>query len=57
MHFARQNQPTPVPPEFIVLTEWEVNAPPPRLTITFAADHRSSYAAIAVANGWLIVQI
>jgi hypothetical protein len=53
----RQKESIPNPPEFIVLTEWEVNAPPPRLIITVAEDHRSSYAAIAVANGWLIVQI
>ncbi|MGA2970885.1 MAG: M56 family metallopeptidase [Acidimicrobiales bacterium] len=45
------------PPEFIVLTEWEINAPPPRLIFAVAEDHRSSYAAVAVANGWLIVQI
>jgi hypothetical protein len=57
MHIARQNQPAPGSPEFIVLTEWEDSAPSARLAITFAADHSSSYAAISVANGWLIVQI
>jgi beta-lactamase regulating signal transducer with metallopeptidase domain len=42
---------------WVVLTEWEVNGPPPRVVIAVARDHRSSYAAVAIANGWLIVQI
>jgi hypothetical protein len=41
----------------IVLTEWDINAPPPRLIFAVAEDHRSTYAAVAIANGWLIVQI
>jgi hypothetical protein len=40
-----------------VLTEWEDSASPPRVIITVFQDQRTSYAAIAVANGWLIVQI
>ena len=35
------------------MTEWEVNGPPPRLIFAVAEDRRSSYAAVAVANGWL----
>jgi len=45
------------PAELIVLTEWEINAPPPRLIFAVAEDHHSSYAAVAVQTGWLIVQI
>jgi hypothetical protein len=50
-------KPVSSPAEFIVLTEWEINAPPPRLILAVAEDHRYSFAAVAVANGWLIVQI
>jgi beta-lactamase regulating signal transducer with metallopeptidase domain len=42
---------------WVVLTEWDDDAPPPRVVITVAQDYRSSYAAVAIANGWLIVQI
>jgi beta-lactamase regulating signal transducer with metallopeptidase domain len=54
---VRQSQSTRNLPELIVMTEWEVNGPPPRLIIAVAEDHHPSYAAVAVANGWLIVQI
>jgi hypothetical protein len=54
---VRQSQSTRNLPELIVMTEWEVNGPPPRLIFAVAEDHHSSYAAVAVANGWLIVQI
>lgn len=54
---VNRRQPVSSPPEFIVLTEWEINAPPPRLIFSVAEHHRSSYAAVAVANGWLIIQI
>jgi hypothetical protein len=40
-----------------VLTEWEAFEPPPRVLIFISQDRRSSYAAVAMANGWLIVQI
>jgi beta-lactamase regulating signal transducer with metallopeptidase domain len=43
--------------DWVVLTEWDSDAPPPRVVITVARDYRSSYAAVAIANGWLIVQI
>jgi len=52
-----QTHSTPNQPELIVLTEWDINAPPPRLIFAVAEDHRSTYAAVAIANGWLIVQI
>ncbi|MGD0733542.1 MAG: M56 family metallopeptidase [Terracidiphilus sp.] len=41
---------------FVVLTEWTDNGIPPH--VVFAVDHnRIRYAAVPVANGWLIVQI
>jgi beta-lactamase regulating signal transducer with metallopeptidase domain len=42
---------------WVVLTDWEGAEPPPRLVIAVSQDRRSSYAAVAIANGWLIVQI
>jgi len=58
---AKQSvQPPQIFPEqaaWIVLTEWDDDAPPPRVVIAVDRDHRSSYAAVAIANGWLIVQI
>jgi beta-lactamase regulating signal transducer with metallopeptidase domain len=42
---------------WVVLTEWDDDAPPPRVVIAVDQDRRSSYAAVAFANGWLIVQI
>ncbi|MFY9853135.1 MAG: M56 family metallopeptidase [Terracidiphilus sp.] len=43
--------------EWIVLTEWDDDVPPPRVVFAIVQNHRSSYAAVAIANGWLIVQI
>ncbi len=43
--------------EWIVLTEWDDDVPPPRVVFAIDQNHRSSYAAVAIANGWLIVQI
>jgi hypothetical protein len=42
---------------FVVLTEWTESEAPPH--VVFAVDHynRIAYAAVPVANGWLIVQI
>jgi beta-lactamase regulating signal transducer with metallopeptidase domain len=58
---AKQSvQPAQIFPDqatWVVLTEWDDDAPPPRVVITVARDYRSSYAAVAIANGWLIVQI
>ena len=42
---------------WVVLTDWEGAEPPPRLVIAVSQDHRNSYAAVSIANGWLIVQI
>jgi hypothetical protein len=54
---TRQPQPLPTQPDWVVLTEWEDSAPPARVVITVYQDQRNSYAAVAFANGWLIVQI
>jgi hypothetical protein len=43
--------------QWFVLTQWDESAPPPRLVIAVDQFQRPSYAAIATANGWLIVQI
>jgi hypothetical protein len=40
-----------------VLTQWTEAEPPPRVVIAVDQYQRPSYAAIAIANGWLIVQI
>lgn len=56
----RSAQPPQIFPDestWIVLTEWDDDAPPPRVVIAVDQHHRSSYAAVAIANGWLIVQI
>jgi beta-lactamase regulating signal transducer with metallopeptidase domain len=42
---------------WVVLTDWEGAEQNPRLVIAVSQDRRSSYAAVAIANGWLIVQI
>jgi beta-lactamase regulating signal transducer with metallopeptidase domain len=46
---------------FVVLTEWTDNGIPPHIPphVVFAVspDNRIAYAAVPVANGWLIVQI
>jgi beta-lactamase regulating signal transducer with metallopeptidase domain len=54
-----ESQPQIFPDEaaWVVLTEWDDDGPPPRVVIAVDQDHRSSYAAVAIANGWLIVQI
>jgi beta-lactamase regulating signal transducer with metallopeptidase domain len=48
---------TPGQPAWILLTEWDDAGTPPRLVIAVAQDRRSSYAAVAIADGWLIVRI
>jgi len=53
----RRPQTVPSKTASVVLTEWEDSEPPPRVIITVFQDQRTSYAAIAVANGWLIIQI
>jgi hypothetical protein len=41
----------------VVLADWEDAQERPRLTIAIAPDDRFSFAAVAVADGWLLVQI
>jgi hypothetical protein len=40
-----------------VLTEWQVLDAPPQLVIAVDHETQSRYAAVQIANGWLIVQI
>jgi hypothetical protein len=54
---AQPSQPFPIQAALVVLTEWEFTEPPPRLMFAVAQDHGPSYAAVAMPNGWLIVQI
>jgi beta-lactamase regulating signal transducer with metallopeptidase domain len=42
---------------FVVLTEWTDNGIPPHVVFAVSRDNRIAYAAVPVANGWLIVQI
>ena len=42
---------------FVVLTEWGDEGVPPRVVFAVAQNSGVRYAAVAVANGWLIVQI
>jgi len=42
---------------FVVLTEWSGNGIPPRVVFAVTPNNRIAYAAVPVANGWLIVQI
>ena len=59
---AKRNvSPRPAPiqsqQQWFVLTQWTEAEPPPRVVIAVDQYQRPSYAAIAIANGWLIVQI
>jgi beta-lactamase regulating signal transducer with metallopeptidase domain len=49
--FAQEQQ------TFVVLTNWTDNGIPPHVVFAVAPNSRIAYAAIPVANGWLIVQI
>lgn len=51
------SRPAPNPDQFIVMTEWVVNAPQPRILFAVQQVDRFTYAAVPVAHGWLIVQI
>jgi beta-lactamase regulating signal transducer with metallopeptidase domain len=42
---------------WMVLTDWNDTLPPPHLLIAVDPVNRNSYAAVPIANGWLIVQI
>jgi hypothetical protein len=47
-----QNQQT-----FVVLTEWTNSDMPPHIVFAVTPNNRIAYAAVPLANGWLIVQI
>lgn len=42
---------------WVVLTEWRSTATPSEMVIAVARQPRTSFAAVPIANGWLIVQI
>jgi Zn-dependent protease with chaperone function len=42
---------------WVVLTEWSDTESPPNLVFAVARSNRVSYAAVPLANGWLIVEI
>jgi len=42
---------------WVVLTEWSDTEAPPHLVFAVARSYRVTYAAVPIANGWLIVQI
>lgn len=42
---------------WLVLTDWNDGLPPARLVIAVAPGDRNTYAAVPIANGWLILQI
>jgi beta-lactamase regulating signal transducer with metallopeptidase domain len=44
-------------PEWVVLTRWQVNEIPPGAVIAVDLETHTSYAAVPIMNGWLIVQI
>jgi hypothetical protein len=54
---VRWLRPLPSQTAWFVLTEWHDYGPPSRVLIAVSQDQRSSYAAVAIADGWLIVQI
>jgi beta-lactamase regulating signal transducer with metallopeptidase domain len=56
-HSMRPNQVLRNQQAWVVLTDWEDSEPSPRMVIAVSQDRRSSYAAVTIANGWLIVQI
>lgn len=55
----RNLRPLRMPPQqvWVVMTEWQAAAPPPQVVFTIARRPRASFAAVEIANGWLIVQI
>ncbi|MGA3046712.1 MAG: M56 family metallopeptidase [Terracidiphilus sp.] len=42
---------------WVVLTEWSDTEPPPHIVFAVDPVNRNSYAAVPVANGWVIFQI
>jgi beta-lactamase regulating signal transducer with metallopeptidase domain len=53
VHHAR----TPRPQQWVVLTRWQSVAAPRRPVLTVSETTGSSYAAVPVGNGWLIIQL
>jgi hypothetical protein len=53
----RRSQVVPSRKAWVVLTDWQDTEPPAHLMITVFHDRQASYAAVPIANGWLIVQI
>ncbi len=54
---VRRPRALPSQTAWFLLTEWEDSGPPPQVIIAVSQDRRPSYAAVAIAGGWLIVQI
>ncbi|MGA9672167.1 MAG: M56 family metallopeptidase [Terracidiphilus sp.] len=42
---------------WVVLTEWSDTEPPPHIVFAVDPVNRNSYAAVPIANGWVIFQI
>jgi hypothetical protein len=42
---------------WVVLTEWNDTEPPPHVVFAVDPVNRNSYAAVPIANGWVIFQI
>jgi beta-lactamase regulating signal transducer with metallopeptidase domain len=42
---------------WVVLTEWNDMAPPPRIVFAVDPVNRNSYAAVPIGDGWLILRI
>jgi hypothetical protein len=47
----------PVPKQWVVLTRWKANSAQPRPVLALYEIPESSYAAVSVGNGWLILQL
>lgn len=53
---AIHQAPRPQMQQWVVLTRWQASAVPQRPTLTIS-ETGSSYAAVPVGNGWLIIQL
>jgi hypothetical protein len=59
-HAVKQTIRPRIAPErqaWLVLTDWNDSMPPPHLVIAVAPGDSSTYAAVPIAHGWLILQI
>jgi len=54
---AVRRQSRPSPQNWVVLTSWRVVPASPRATFTVTEGTGSSYAAVPVGNGWLVIQL